>query len=52
MTWFKMASDRKDKMGSTLNPSNFAKRPRVKRYVLTYLALEDIIIKETIMPAL
>ncbi|MBR8374379.1 hypothetical protein KDW20_01235 [Burkholderia cenocepacia] len=51
MAWFKMASDRKDKMGSTLNLSNYAKTPRVKRYVLTYLALEDIIIKETIMPA-
>lgn len=51
MTWFKMASDRKDKMGNTLDLSKFAKKPRVKRYVLTYLALEDIIIKETIMPA-
>lgn len=47
MEFFQMASARKDKEGRILESDEIAKNPRIKRFVLTYLVLEDIIISET-----
>lgn len=47
MEFFKMASDRKNREGRILESDEIAKKPRIRRFVLTYLALEVIIMKET-----
>jgi cytidine deaminase len=48
MELFQLASERKDKEGMILESDAIAKNPRIKRFVLTYLSLEDIIISETV----
>lgn len=47
MEFFQMASARKNKEGRILESDEIAQNPRIKRFVLTYLALEDIIISQT-----
>lgn len=47
MDFFQMANDRKTVDGKVLNMDEIANGPRIKRIVLTYLVIEDIVIRDT-----
>ncbi|MGP8441914.1 anti-phage dCTP deaminase [Burkholderia vietnamiensis] len=47
MDLFRMSSVRKSKAGRILDGDEIAKNPRIKRFALTYLAIEDKIVEET-----
>jgi len=47
-----MTTDRKNKDGKILDDDAIAASPKLKRISLTYLHIEDIIVKEAIQPQL
>jgi len=50
--YFSMTTDRKNKDGKILDDDAIAASPKLKRISLTYLHIEDIIVKEAIQPQL
>ncbi|WP_175771964.1 anti-phage dCTP deaminase [Paraburkholderia phenazinium] len=50
MELFEMTTKRKNKKGKVLDSMEIAKNPKIKRFVLTYISFEDIIILETASP--
>ena len=45
---FQLTRNRKTVNGKILDPDEYAEQPRIKRIVLTYLLIEDIVIRDTI----
>lgn len=49
MDLFQMATNRKSREGKILEADEIARSPRIKRFVLTYLMTEDIMVSSTAM---
>lgn len=50
MDFFSMSGDRKTSEGKILGPNAIASNPRIKRFVLTYILVEDRMIEQTSRP--